>query len=1164
MFTDKAQEMIDLAKDYAFSSGSVELTPKAMLVAMGSQAEAGVLLAESLGMTPEKLRAACPEAPPPAACPGKLPLQEAFRSMLATAKELAEQVPDRLHPGMMDLRHLVCAMAMSREIAGLLNVTPLAHENAATLLAAWYTQDTDTLSLEELTARLRGLRADLLTKVFGQDHAVHAFVEGLFNAEVVAAADKRRKSPRAVFVFAGPPGVGKTYLAELGASALERPFKRYDMSAFSGHHQNEQLVGMSKSYHGSHPGTLTEFVEKNPSAILLFDEIEKAHTNTILLFLQILDAGSLEDKHHERNVSFRNTTIIFTTNAGRKLYDRPNVSGVNKANATFHRKTILDALETETNPQTREPFFPAAICSRLATGYPVLFNHLRINELNHVARAELTRIASLFERQYFKRMAYHEILPMTLVLREGARVDARTLRSQTETFVKTEIFKFCQLFKTERLEDVLDQVDRIEFSLDGTPESLPAEVKALFQTQELPHVLLIANPDLAALYKTAIPGVEWLTANTSEEAMETLADADVDLVLLDLWVGNQSTGETKGKDHFDHVPAASRSLDKGQELLKKLHDRLPGIPVFLLSLAEPNGEPATQGSVDEELFMACVRGGGARGMVVSRFRNTTTEAWETCRDQFAESLAETCRRLYREKAAERMGQERKVLSFDTVPHIDRTERVITILLRNLTLTRAIAAADAGEVLDDVERPRTRFDDVIGADSAKEEMSFFIDFLKNPRRFSALGLKAPKGILLHGPPGTGKTMLARAMAGESNVAFIPVSATNFVTMWQGSGPQNIRDLFARARRYAPSIVFIDEIDAIGKMRSGTPGSGQGEEMALNALLTEMDGFLGSSPDRPVFVLAATNFRIEPEEDSPQQNRSRMLDPALVRRFSRPILVDLPDRPARCKYLTRRLHEAKRHKVTEATIALLAEKSAGMSIANLEQVIEAASRNALKKNSELDDNLLIDAMDTLRFGEVKEWSKDLLEGTAFHEAGHTIMYWLCGWIASEVTIISRSNYGGYMAHAEDEVRQELMTREEKLAQIRVCLGGRAAEVIRYGKEGGKSTGASSDLQKATASTRQMICSYGMEDEFGVLATPELLNYPEAFGSPAYQRVNELASRILNEQMQITLGLLQANLPHLETVSKALLEKNRLSGKELASLLPPPPPRNTRKAV
>ncbi len=1150
MFTDKAQLIIDLAKDHAFSAGSAELTLKSMLAAVGSQAEAGTLLAECLGLTSEKLRAACPESGNPVSCPGKLPLAESTRLMLAGAKELAEQAPDRIHPGLIDVRHLVCGMAMSREACALLNVTPMSREDALAHVASLYENDAQVPRLEELTERLRGLRAELLTKVFGQDHAIHAFVEGLFNAEVVAAADTKRKSPRALFVFAGPPGVGKTFLAELGASTLDRPLKRFDMSAYSGNQQNEQLVGMAKSFHAAHPGTLTEFVEKNPNGVLLFDEIEKSHANTIHLFLQILDAGTLEDKYHERNVSFRDTTIIFTTNAGRKLYDKPNESGVHKANASFHRKTILDALENEKNPQTGGPFFPAAICSRMATGYPILFNYLRVNELERVVQAELTRVSGLFERQYFKQTSFHELLPMCLVLREGARADARTLRSQTETFFKTEIFKFCQLFKTERLEQVMEEIDRISFALDVDLSSCAPDIQALFEQPDRPRVLLVADSGLTDLYREQVPQIEWCSARTTQDALQVLADQEVDMVLLDLWIGRQTNTGTMTMQHFDHVPAAARGLDQGQELLRKIHERLPGLPVYLLSLADEVG-PNEVGTIDEELFMACVRGGGARGMVTSTFVDGMVQDWEVKRDRLATSMVETCRRLYRERAAERMGQERKVLTFDTAPRLDKQRRSVTIRLRNLTLGRAIAAADAGEVLDDVERPRTRFDDVIGADSAKEELKFFIDYLKNPRRFAALGLKLPKGILLHGLPGTGKTMLARAMAGESNVAFMPISAANFVTIWQGSGPQSVRDLFVRARRYAPAIVFIDEIDAIGKVRTGGPGA-HGEEMALNALLAEMDGFTGAAPDRPVFILAATNFKVETEDPQSPERSTRTLDPALVRRFSRTILVDLPDRAARKKYLVMRLEDAKSANVSEGAIDLLAEKSAGMSIANLEQVIELASREALTTGVEITDDLLTEALDTAREGEAKEWSPEFLESTARHEAGHTILYWLSGWWSPEVSIVARADHGGGMRRAEVEMKRESLTRDDMLARIRTSLGGRAAEMLYYGKAG-LTTGASGDLENATQNARRMICRYGMDDEFGLLSTPELFKYAEAMSSPVYLRVNRTASKILKEQMEQTRMLLDENRQHLDAVAKALLEKNRLYRKDLEQILP-----------
>jgi ATP-dependent Clp protease ATP-binding subunit ClpA len=215
--------------------------------------------------------------------------------------------------------------------------------------------------------------------------------------------------------------VGKTFLAELGAAHLERPFKRFDMSAYADHQQQNALVGWDESYKGAQPGLLTGFVDKNPNAVLLFDEIEKAHLNTVQLFLQLLDAGRLEDKFLKRDISFTETTIIFTTNAGRKLYDLASEGAVRSANAAFHRKTILDALEHETDPRTGKPCFPQAICSRLATGYPVLFNHLRVNELERVVRAELIRVAGLLQQQYRKQVDFHELLPMCLVLREGAR-----------------------------------------------------------------------------------------------------------------------------------------------------------------------------------------------------------------------------------------------------------------------------------------------------------------------------------------------------------------------------------------------------------------------------------------------------------------------------------------------------------------------------------------------------------------------------------------------------------------------------------------------------------------------------------------------------------------------------------------------------------------------
>lgn len=294
--------------------------------------------------------------------------------------------------------------------------------------------------LPELTSRIRKMRATLLSIVHGQDHVVHAFAEGMFSAEVLAASDEKRKRPRAIFVFAGPPGVGKTFLAEQAAEALSIPFKRFDMSSFSDHQAYMNLIGFEKSYKDAKPGTLTGFVKENPHCMLLFDEVEKAHQSTIHLFLQILDAGRLTDKFLDEDIAFKDTIIIFTSNAGRSLYE-----GDAKQNAAgIPRKTILNALETEKNPQTGQPFFPAAICSRMATGWPLMFNHLQANDLEKISDGEFKRLCGLFEKQYGIKADADELLSTTLLFAEGGQIDARTLRAQTELFFKNEIFKLCR------------------------------------------------------------------------------------------------------------------------------------------------------------------------------------------------------------------------------------------------------------------------------------------------------------------------------------------------------------------------------------------------------------------------------------------------------------------------------------------------------------------------------------------------------------------------------------------------------------------------------------------------------------------------------------------------------------------------------------------------
>jgi ATP-dependent metalloprotease FtsH len=1014
-----------------------------------------------------------------------------------------------------------------------------------------------SVSIADLVSKLRGLRSELLTKVFGQDHAVHAFVEGAYNAEVTASADRERKQPAAVFVFAGPPGVGKTYMAELCTSYLERPFKRYDMTGYSDHQAHNQLVGFSPSYKGAQPGTLTGFVEKNPNSILLFDEIEKAHLTTIQLFYQILDVGHLEDKYTESNVSFRDTIIIFTTNAGRSLYDNPNKIGISAANSNYHKRTILSALENEKNPADGRPAFPQALCSRLAQGYAVMFNHLGINELERVCAAELLRTEALLERQYFKNISHDPILPISLVFREGGRVDARQLRAETEKFVKGELFKYYSLYTQEKLEEAFEKVDSIRFEIEGSLKTLDPEVYSLFESPDKPKVLLVANTTFTELCQDHVPEIDWLSSTSAPEIIDILSTEDVDMVLLDIWIRrdiNDSGIWSKTMDQdLDFTPLSARALDHGREILRKIHERSPQTPTYLLSFSDPGFgsgssdersksivDETPRSPIDDELFLACVRAGGTRGILMTSFMGTVGGNWETHQHQFAKSLLEINRRIYREKKARSLARERKVLKFETAAEMKKEERELRIRLRGFSFARAIDAMDAGELVNDVERPNTRFEDVFGARGAKESLQFVIDWLKNPKRYAAMGIRPPKGILMTGPPGTGKTMLARAVAGESNCAFIEKSASSFVTIWQGSGPQNVRDLFGRARRYAPSIVFIDELDAIGIKRSGGAGGGRAEEEALNAMLTEMDGFRAGT-QQPVIVLAATNL-------------ADRLDEALKRRFDRTIEVDRPDKAARLQYLEKTVLERKNSEVTRTAIDRLAGQTARLTIADLERIVQQAAVMAAQNVSPMTDEILAEAYDRFRMGEARgePVDKDALRRTAQHESGHALISWLCGKPPVRLTVVGRSNALGFMEHESEEDKGSY-TKSELEQMICISMAGRAAEILYYGEKGGLDTGVSGDLKTATHWAIRMVTEFGMCKELGQVSLRDTY-YERSTDGPLAVKVTKSAEQIVKQQLDKAIEILKENRSYLDKMVEDVLEKNTLYKEDLEKILPP----------
>ncbi len=365
--------------------------------------------------------------------------------------------------------------------------------------------------------------------------------------------------------------------------------------------------------------------------------------------------------------------------------------------------------------------------------------------------------------------------------------------------------------------------------------------------------------------------------------------------------------------------------------------------------------------------------------------------------------------------------------------------------------------------------RVRFSDVAGAEEEKQELVEVVEFLKDPRRFSALGARIPAGVLLEGPPGTGKTLLAKAVAGEAGVPFYSISGSDFVEMFVGVGASRVRDLFETAKKNAPAIIFIDEIDAVGRQRGAGMGGGHDErEQTLNQLLVEMDGFGGNEG---VIVIAATN-------------RSDVLDPALLRpgRFDRQILVGRPDVKGREAIL--RVHAKNKPLANDVDLKVVAQQTPGFAGAELENVLNEAALVAARRNKkQIDASDIDEAEDRVIAGPAKKdrvISKREREMVAYHEAGHTIVGLVLSRarVVHKVTIIPRGRAGGYMIALPKE-DQMLMTKEDMFEQIVGLLGGRTAEELIFNVQ---STGASNDFEQATALARSMVTEYGMSDKLG----------------------------------------------------------------------------------
>ena len=449
---------------------------------------------------------------------------------------------------------------------------------------------------------------------------------------------------------------------------------------------------------------------------------------------------------------------------------------------------------------------------------------------------------------------------------------------------------------------------------------------------------------------------------------------------------------------------------------------------------------------------------------------------------------------------------------------------------------------------DEEKLKITFKDVAGAEEAKQELEEVVEFLKHPQKYNDLGAKIPKGVLLYGPPGTGKTLLAKAVAGEAGVPFFSISGSDFVEMFVGVGASRVRDLFDQAKKSAPCIVFIDEIDAVGRQRGAGLGGGHDErEQTLNQLLVEMDGF---SANEGIIMIAATN-------------RPDILDPALLRpgRFDRQIVVDRPDIKGRTEIL--KVHVKGKPMGPDVNLDVIAQRTPGFTGADLSNLVnEAALLTARKDKKAINMPEMEEAAERVIMGPerksrvISDKEKRL---TAYHEGGHTIVGMLLEHTdpVHKVTIIPRGRAGGYTLSLPKEDKY-YATRSEMLDELKVLLGGRVAEALVL-KE--ISSGASNDLQRATQLARQMICEYGMSENIGPVTFGHRQDQvflgrdiarDKDYSEEVAAEIDKEVRSFMEDAYAATEKLLSDNIDKLHVIAKALMEKETLEEEEINQLV------------
>nr|MCR5213329.1 AAA family ATPase [Eubacterium sp.] len=881
---------------------------------------------------------------------------------------------------------------------------------------------------------------ELKAKIIGQDMAIDKFVKGYCRS---LTAGHFAGKPEAVYLFAGPPGVGKTYLAEQFAKILGPEgykYKRFDMSAYSGSANATQgLVGFEKTWKAAQEGALTGFVDRNPRSILLIDEIEKASAEVRLLFLSILEGAILTDKYLEKQVSFSQTILIFTTNEGKDIYMDNRYSNL----TALPDSTVVDGLQSSG--------FAPELLSRFASSNIIVFNYLQADALSDLVKMSFKDTCKRVSKRNYnlKTISYDpDLMSKFYILSKGGNIDARNVSAKTKSLV-VDLFNDAAMDIVDKNKSI-KSFNSIEVSLDEASIS-----------EEAKRYLIMPSGRKALYYgddtKTAFKYIEdkvnveivkdYETFKEKSQDNNPNSDNSYDAYIIDIF---------KSKD-------TSANDIKIYECLEYLLEKKNEVPIFFVDrgLSKENKKTLIEKNVNAFIQVDTM---------------PDIRKKQIC-------ILEDIKRVYFIRAYNKLAKAERCLTSIRKMEYKSSSGHMNIIYTNIDLKKATIESARERALNKRyllnDKKAVYLKDIFGNEKAVEVAKRCIDNIRYPERYINAGVKLLKGILMYGEPGMGKTMLAKAMAFESGASFISTVGSDFLG---GNGISELDNIFEAARRQKPCIIFIDEFDAIAKSRKIF--SGGMAEMILEKFLQEMDGV--GKDNTGVYVVGATNYPLE------------YIDDAIIRRFSEKIVFERPSGYERCKFLGM-LFDKKGLSIPGEYANVLVRHMFGYqdnyseietfineSIAEL--VYEKQDKFDIKRDVTLD--YLLDRLQEINYGEKREESEDIIR-TCFHEAGHAVMQKLTGRNVEFMTVVSRGRFDGF---AMSSVKLE--TALDFINHIRISLAGRAAEIIYARKMATDdetykneiieaiNVGASDDLKKATKLAYDYVCAYGFKDFISVV--------------------------------------------------------------------------------